>query len=88
MNNSPQTAVYVAKEKKALKTTKIIIMALLVCLVPRLLTCFLVLLHIFKRGSNIINFVVVLFCFYINSFSDLILYAIRYCYRNKTFQRT
>ena len=55
---SPQAAADFAKEKKALKTTRIIIMALLVCLVP--LIVYNLLLNVFLTGNSYIANVIVL----------------------------
>ena len=85
---SPQAAADFAKEKKALKTTRIIIMALLVSLLP-LFIYYLFLYVFFKRCSYIVNVIVLshpfVFSFLsLNSLCNLFIY----CYRNKTFRRT
>ena len=85
---SPQAAADFAKEKKALKTTRIIIMALLVCLSP--LIVYNLLLHVFfKSGSYIANIIVlshpvVISVISLNSLCNPIIY----CYRNTLFRKT
>ena len=85
---SPQAAADFAKEKKALKTTRIIIMILLVCLLP-LLVHYSFLNVFFKSSSYIVNVIVlshpvVLSVISLNSLCNPFIY----CYRNKTFRRT
>ena len=85
---SPQAAADFAKEKKALKTTRIIIMALLVCFFP-LIVCNLLLNIFFKSSSYIVNVIVlshpvVVSVISLNSLCNPIIY----CYRNKSFRKT
>ena len=85
---SPQAAADFAKEKKALKTTRIIIMALLVCLFP-LIVYNLILRVFFGSSSYIVNVIVlsqpvVVSVISLNSLCNPIIY----CYRNKSFRKT
>ena len=85
---SPEAAADFAKEKKALKTTRIIIMALLVCFSP-LIVCNLLLNVFSKRSSYIVKVIVlshpvVVSVISLNSLCNPIIY----CYRNKTFRKT
>ena len=86
---SPQAAAEFAKEKKDLKTTRIIIMALLVCLFPLLMYVFFGFLFS-KRNSytgNIIHVVlshpVFVWLYSLNSLCN----PFTYCYRNKMFRK-
>ena len=85
---SPQAAADFAKEKKALKTTRIIIMTLLACFFP--LTVSNLLLNVFSKSSSyIVNVIVlshpvVISVISVNSLCNPIIY----CYRNKTFRKT
>ena len=85
---SPQAAADFAKEKKALKTTRIIIMALLVCFFPVIV--YGVFSQVFFLSSNYIVNVIVLshpiaiFVLSLNSLCNPIIY----CFRNKTFRKT
>ena len=85
---SPQAAANFAKEKKALKTTRIIILALLVCLFP--LIAYNLLMQVFFKSSSYIENVIVLShpvvisVFSLNSLCNPIIY----CYRNKSFRKT
>ena len=84
---SPQTTADFAKEKKALKTTRIIIWTLLVCFFPSLLHY---LFLAFAKNFNYIIIVIILSypismcCLLINSLCNPIIY----CYRNHTFRET
>ena len=85
---SPQAAADFAKGKKALKTTRIIIMALLVCYFP-MIVYNLLLNAFFKSGSYIENVIVLshpvaVSVILLNSLCNPIIY----CYRNKTFRKT
>ena len=85
---SPQAAADFAKEKKALKTTRIIITALLVCFFP-LFVYILISLAFSKSGSYIVNAImfslpIVKSFFFINSLCNPIIY----CYRSKMFRKT
>ena len=85
---SPQAAADFAKEKKALKTTRIIIMVLLVCLLPLFVysICWLR----FSKGSSYTGNVILLshpvfvWLYSLNSLCNPIIY----CYRSKMFQKT
>ena len=85
---SPQAAADFAKEKKALKSTRIIIMALLVCLVP--LIVYTLLLNVFLTSNSytanviVLSRPVVVSVISLNSLCNPIIY----CYRNKTFRKT
>ena len=85
---SLQAAADFAKEKKALKTARMIIMALLVCFLPLFVHYFL--LHAyFKSSSYIVNVIVLsqpifVSFFLLNSLCNPIIY----CYRNKSFRKT
>ena len=85
---SPQAAADFAKEKKALKTTRIIIMALLVCLVP--LIVYNLLSNVFLTGNSYITNVTVLSHPVVVSVISLssLCNPIIYCYRNKSFRKT
>ena len=85
---SPQAAADFAKEKKALKTTRIIIMALLVCFFP-LFVYILISLAFSKSDSYIVNVItfslpILKSFFLINSLCNPIIY----CYRSKMFRKT
>ena len=85
---SPQAAVDFAKEKKALKTTRMIIMALLVCFAPLFLHNFLLFAYV-KSSRYIVNVIVLsqpifVSFFLLNSLCNPIIY----CYRNMTFRKT
>jgi len=85
---SPQAAADFVKEKKALKTTRIIIMALLVCLFP--LFMYVVCWFLFSGGSSHIGNVVLLshpVSVWLSSLNSLC-NPIIYCYRNKMFRKT
>lgn len=76
------------KEKKALKTTRIILITLLVCNLPMI--TFVLFLNASSNSSSDIVHVITLshpifvFSFLINSLCNPIIY----CYRNKTFRKT
>ena len=85
---SPQAAADFAKEKKALKTTRIIIMALLVCLFPLFLYVFFWFLFS-KRNSHTGNVIllsqpVFVWWYSLNSLCNPFIY----CYRNTMFRET
>jgi len=85
---SPQAAADFAKEKKAVKTTRIIIMALLVCFLP-MYACYIFFLVFFKSSSYIVNVIVlshpvVISVLSLNSLCNPIIY----CFRNETFRKT
>ena len=85
---SPEAAADFAKEKKALKTTRIIIMALLVCLFPLFL--FVMFWSVSSESSSYIVNVIVLshpVCIWLSSLNSLCNPFI-YCYRNKMFRKT
>ena len=84
---SAQAAADFAKEKKALKTTRIIIMALLVCLFP--LFMYVLFWSVSSKSSTYIVNVVVLshpVCIWFSSLNSLC-NPIIYCYRNKMFRK-
>ena len=88
---SPQAAADFAREKKALKTTRMIIMALLVCFAPLFLHNFFLFAYVKSSSGNsyIVNVIVlsqpILVSFFLlNSLCNPIIY----CYRNKTFRKT
>ena len=85
---SPQAAADFAKEKKALKTTRIIIMALLVCLFPVIV--YNSLWNVFSKGDSYIVHVIVLSHPVVVSVISLnsLCNPFIYCYRNKTFRKT
>ena len=85
---SPQAAADFAKEKKALKTTRIIIMALFVCLLPVIVYNFF--WNVFSKGDSYIVNVIVLSHPVIISVISLnsLCNPIIYCYRSKTFRKT
>ena len=85
---SPQAAADFAKEKKALKTTRIIIMALLVCLFPVIV--YNLLWNVFSKGDSYIVHVIVLSHPVVVSVISLnsLCNPIIYCYRSKTFRKT
>ena len=85
---SPQAAADFAKEKKALKTTRIIIMALLVCLLP-VNVHYLFLQVYFKSSSYIVNLIVLFHPVFVSFlWLNSLCNPIIYCYRNKTFRKT
>ena len=85
---SPQAAADFAKEKKALKTTRIITITLLVCFLP--VNVHYLVLHVyFKSSSYIVNLIVLshpvlVSVLWLNSLCNPIIY----CFRNKTFRKT
>ena len=85
---SPQAAADFAKERKALKTTRIITMVLLLCLSPLFLYAFRWLL--FSGGSNhtgnviLLSHPVFVWLYSLNSLCN----PITYCYRNNMFRKT
>jgi len=85
---SPQAAADFAKEKKALKTTRIIIMVLLLCIFPLFLYTFCWLL--FSGGGSHTGNVILLshpifvWLYSLNSLCNPIIY----CYRNNMFRKT
>ena len=84
---SAQAAADFAKEKKALKTTRIVIMALLVCLFP--LFVYIFFWSISSKSSSYIVNVIVLshpVCVWLSSINSLC-NPIIYCYRNKMFRK-
>ena len=84
---SPQAAADFAKEKKALKTTRIIIMALLVCLFPLFMYVFL--WFAFSKSSSYTGNVIILshpVFIWLSSLNSLC-NPIIYCYRNKMFRK-
>ena len=85
---SPQAAANFAKEKKALKTTRIIIMALVVCFLPPFV--YVLFSYAFYNSSNYIVNVIILSHPVFVSFLPLnsLCNPIIYCYRNKTFRKT
>ena len=85
---SPQAAADFAKEKKALKTTRIIAMALLVGFLPMIV--YYLFLHVFFKGSSYTVNVIVLSQPVLVSILSLnsLCNPIIYCYRNKTFRKT
>ena len=85
---SPQAAADFAKEKKALKTTRIIIMALLLCFIP--LIVYNLLLNVFFKGnSNIANVIVLSYPVVVSVISlNSLCNPFIYCYRNKSFRKT
>ena len=85
---SPQAAADFAKEKKALKTTRIITMALLVCFLPRFV--YILFSYANYNSSNYIVNVIILSHPVFVSFLSLnsLCNPIIYCYRNKTFRKT
>ena len=83
---SPQAAADFAKEKKAVKTTRVIAMALLVCFLP-VITCYIFSLVFFKSSGYsviVLSHPVLLSFFSLNSLCNPIIY----CFRNKTFRMT
>ena len=84
---SPEAAADFEKEKKALKTTRIIIMALLVCLSPLFL--YVVFWSVSSENSSYTVNVIVLshpVCIWLSSLNSLCNPFI-YCYRNKIFRK-
>ena len=85
---SPQAAADFANQKKALKTTRIITMTLLVCFLP--VKVHQTFLHVyFKSSSYIVNVIllsrpVLVSVLWFNSLCNPIIH----CYRNKTFRKT
>ena len=85
---SLQAAADFAKEKKALKTTRIIIVALLFCIFPLLMYVFL--WFVFFKGSSYTGNVIVLshpVFIWLSSLNSLC-NPIIYCYRNKMMRKT
>ena len=85
---SPQAAADFAKEKKALKTTRIITMALLVYVLPTGVHYLFLPVYV-KSSSYIVNIIllshpVVISVLSLNSMCNPIIY----CYRNKMFRKT
>jgi len=85
---SQQAAEDFAKEKKALQTTRIIIMALFFCLFPLLVYVFL--WFVFSKGSSYTGNVIVLSqpVFIWLSTLNSLCNPIIYCYRNKMIRKT
>ena len=84
---SPQAAADFAKEKKALKTTRMVIMALLVCFFPLFVHTFLLNVY-FKSSSYIVNVIVLCYPVLVSVLSlNSLCNPIIYCYRNKTFRK-
>ena len=84
---SLQAAADFAKEKKALKTTRIIIMALLVCLFPLFIYVFL--WFVFSKNSSYTGNVILLshpVFIWLSSLNSLC-NPIIYCYRNEMFRK-
>ena len=85
---SPEAAAEFAKEKKALKTTRIIIMALLVCLFPLFLYVFF--WFLFSKSNSytgnliLLSHPVFVWLYSLNSLCNPFIY----CYRNKMFRKT
>ena len=86
---SPQAAADFAKEKKALKTTRIIIMALLLCLVP-LPFMYILFWIVFSKSSNYTANIIALSYPVFVTLSSLnsLFNPIIYCYRNTMLRRT
>jgi len=85
---SPQAAADFAKQKKALKTTRIITMTLLVCFLPANVHYFFLPIY-FKSSSYIVNVIVLsqpvlVSVLWFNSLCNPIIY----CYRNRKFRKT
>ena len=85
---SPQAAADFAKEKRALKTTRIITMALLVCLFPVFM--YILFVNVFSKSTSYTVNVIVLSHPVFVSLSSLnsLCNPIIYCYRNKMFRKT
>ena len=84
---SPEAAAEFAKEKKALKTTRIIIMALLVCLFPMFMYVFFWFLFS-KRNSYTGNLILLSQPVFVWLYSlNSLLNPFIYCYRNKMFRK-
>ena len=85
---SPQAAADFEKEKKALKTTRIIIMALLVCTLPMIV--YGVSSQVFFTSSSyIVNVIVLSHPVAISVLSlNSLCNPIIYCFRNETFRKT
>ena len=85
---SPQAAADFAKEKKALKTTRIIIMALLGCLFPLFL--YVVFWSVSSKNSSytlniiVLSHPVLIWLLSLNSLCNPLIY----CYRNRMFRKT
>ena len=85
---SPQAAADFAKQKKALKTTRIITMTLLGCFLPVNVHYFFLPIYL-KSSSYVVNVIllsqpVLVSVLWFNSLCNPIIY----CYRNKTFRKT
>jgi len=84
----PQAAADFAKEKKALRTTRVITITLLVCFLP--MNVYYISLHVFlKRSSHIVNALTLSHPVFLSVFSlNSLCNPIIYCFRNKTFRKT